>query len=74
MFNSARKNPFKASEMKALTYKMRDAKIQLTNCGWVQSHSVMHDGGASGDFGVCFIKDGARFYLNFQTVDQLPIC
>lgn len=73
MFNSARKNPFKASEMKALTYKIRDAKIALKERGWEELHSVMHDGGATGNFGTCYVKNGSVFYLNFQTVDQLPV-
>lgn len=69
--SSARKNPMKASVMKELTFKIRDAKIALENRGWVQSHSVMHDGGATGNFGMCYRKDGASFYLNFQTLNNL---
>jgi hypothetical protein len=52
--------------------KLIAAKKSLVAKGWTQSHSVMHDGGATGDFGICFIKNGAAFYLNFTTIDQLP--
>ena len=71
-FSSVRNNSLKASEMKALTYKMRDAKIVLADRGWELSHSTMHDGGATGNFGMCYRKDGVSFYLNFQTIDNLP--
>ena len=72
LLSSVKKNRLNASEMKALTYKIRDAKIVLADNGWELSHSVMHDGGPTGNFGMCYLKDGAVFYLNFQTVDKLP--
>jgi hypothetical protein len=57
----------------ALRAQLIEAKKTLIANGWEQSHSVMHDGGATGNFGTCFRKDGNSFYLNFLTIDQLPI-
>lgn len=56
------------------------AKAKLIAAGWQQTHSVMHDGGGTGNFGVCFIRvkptlcgfDRERFYLNVDTFDRLP--
>jgi len=56
----------------ALRAQLIEAKKTLVTNGWEQSHSVMHDGGATDNFGICFRKDGASFYLNFLTINQLP--
>jgi hypothetical protein len=57
--------------------QLQAAKQQLQAAGWTHSHSVMHDGGPTGNFGLCFIRrtpTGERetFYLNFKTVGSLP--
>ena len=63
-------------EMRALRAKCDAAKARLVAEGWTFTHSVMHDGGATGNYGSCFIKrsaDGERLsvYLNKDTVDTL---
>jgi len=57
----------------ALRRALTAAKLQLINAGWTYAFSVMHDGGSSGEYGACYIKNGAKFYLNKDTVDNLPI-
>jgi hypothetical protein len=49
--------------------ELNAAKNALINAGWTHSHSVMADkaGQASNCFGLVFIKNGNRFYLNLNT-------
>lgn len=62
----------------SLRARFSDAKKALEAAGWFHSHSVMHDGGANAKYGSCFLKCGEgreyrTFYLNKDTVDNLPI-
>lgn len=49
--------------------KLEKAKKLLLADGWIKSHTVCHDGGATGNFGTCYIKDGKSIYLNIKTVN-----
>lgn len=49
------------------------AQTKLIQAGWVRGASVMHDGGATGNYGVSFSRDGARFFLNKDTIGSLPL-
>ena len=53
--------------------QLRNAKAALTSAGWTRTHSVMHDGGGTGNYGTCYVKDGRKFYLNKDTFTNLPI-
>lgn len=57
--------------MQALKAKLQQAKLQLSANGWTHTHTVMN--GGEGNYGSCYIKNGAKFYLNKDTVDNLPI-
>ena len=51
------------------------AKAQklLLDSGWIKTHSICHDGGATGNFGTCFRKDGQSIYLNYKTVGTILV-
>ena len=51
--------------------KFATAKLNLINDGWQFVCSVMHDGGATGAYGMLFTKDGAKQYLNKDTVEDI---
>jgi hypothetical protein len=55
----------------ALRAQFAQAEKLLLNTGWTKSHSVCHDGGATGNFGICFIKNGTPIYLNYKTVGTI---
>jgi len=46
--------------------QMVKAIAQLTQAGWRKSHSVMASDNRLA-YGVCFVKDGVKFYLNKDT-------
>lgn len=52
--------------------QMIAAKQALVAAGWTHTHSVMAQDGTA-NFGLCFIKDGKKFYLNVLTFKNLPI-
>jgi hypothetical protein len=45
---------------------LKKAESELVSAGWRKGCSVMHDG-AGVSYGVCFSKDGVKFYLNKGT-------
>jgi hypothetical protein len=56
---------------KILFAKIAYAQTILTTTGWTKVCSTMHSGGATGNFGILYIKDGEKIYLNFKTVDAI---
>lgn len=61
--------------MAKLTNDLRNqfalAQTLLLADGWIKTHSICHDGGATGNFGMCFRKAGQSLYLNFKTVGPI---
>jgi hypothetical protein len=55
----------------ALRTQFAQAEKLLLASGWVKTHSICHDGGATGNFGICFRKEGQSLYLNFKTVGPI---
>lgn len=51
-----------------LKYNLQACAHMLKEAGWTIACSMMHSGGATGNFGVCWVKDGRRFWLNRNTV------
>lgn len=49
--------------------KLVEAEKLLTEAGWNKVGSFMHDGGPTGNFGICFHKNKKYIFLNFKTVD-----
>jgi hypothetical protein len=46
------------------------AKSSLISKGWTHTHSITRTPGSK-DYGLCFIKDGAKFYLNVETISEV---
>lgn len=55
----------------ALMAKCMKAKILLERAGWKYNGCIMHSDNDT-NYGTIYVKDGATFYLNHQTVDALP--
>jgi hypothetical protein len=55
----------------ALRTQIAQAQILLAKNGWTKACSIMHDGGATGNFGIVYRKNGETIYLNFKTVDAI---
>ena len=51
--------------------QMIAAKKTLERNGWVHTHSVMHEAGATGNYGMAFSKNGQSFYLNKDTITKV---
>jgi hypothetical protein len=49
----------------------RIARQTLLNAGWVESHSITKEIGTL-DYGTCYVKDSQVFYLNIETINNLP--
>lgn len=49
------------------------AKRAMITAGWTFCGSVMHDKGATGNFGLLYVKDGKRFYLNKDTFNGMEV-
>lgn len=51
---------------------LKAAKRALEAAGWIHVCSIMHSGGASGNYGLCYLKNEETFYLNKDTYKELP--
>ena len=51
--------------------QMKDAIKALQSKGWSRVCTVMHNS-PSLPFGILFIKDSEKFYLNLNTFNNLP--
>jgi hypothetical protein len=49
--------------------KNKEVERLLLESGWTKVGSFMHDGGPTGNFGICFHKNKKYIFLNFKTVD-----
>ncbi len=47
-----------------------NAKNRLLADGWVHTHTTMN--GGKGNYGMAFSKNGKQFYLNKDTINNLP--
>jgi hypothetical protein len=56
-----------------LRAQFAQAQKLLLADGWIKTHSICHDGGATGNFGICFRKDGQSIYLNYKTVGTILV-
>ena len=54
-----------------LRTQIAQAQTLLAKNGWTKACSIMHDGGATGNFGIVYRKNGETIYLNFKTVDAI---
>lgn len=51
---------------------LNNAKATLTANGWTHSHSITRTPGSK-DYGLCFLKDGRKFYLNIETIGLVDL-
>ena len=56
-----------ATEIRWAKYAKAD-KLLKEN-GWTKTSTICHDGGATGNFGTCYCKNGKYIFVNFKTVD-----
>jgi hypothetical protein len=52
-----------------LEKKYAEAENLLLASGWNKVGSFMHDGGPTGNFGVCYHKNKNYIFINFKTVN-----
>lgn len=50
---------------------LQTAKQVLFSKGWSHTHSVTKTPGHGTNYGLCFIKNGSKFYLNNETIGQV---
>jgi len=55
----------------SLRTQIAEAKVALIKDGWDLVGSIMHDGGATGDFGIMYIKDKDTVFVNFKTAKDI---
>jgi hypothetical protein len=51
---------------------MKSIKAKLIANGWQYICSIMHDTPKNGSYGLLFIKEDEKFYLNKDTFNKLP--
>jgi hypothetical protein len=51
--------------------QIANAKAALVEHGWREIASVMHDGGATGDFGTIYMKEKETVFVNFKTAKDI---
>ncbi len=52
--------------------QFRAAIASLLDNGWVRGCSVMTDSTGNGRYGIHFTRNGREFWLNKDTIDNLP--
>lgn len=53
--------------------QLTDAKDYMAANGWTYILSVMADVKDGTNYGLLYTKAGRKFYLNFETIDNLPV-
>ena len=53
--------------------ELNEAKQKLIDNGWSYLFTSLNDACLSEDHGLCFNRDGEKFYLNSKSYKELPL-
>lgn len=61
-----------ATNHQALRTQLKECKDQLLQKGWEHILSKMSDSPKGQEYGLLFTRNGARYWLNIETMHHLP--